>query len=81
MAASERVGGETHRARAVLPLFIKEEYVNEGCKVADMCRACERVSGAGTIDGATKINRLWRVLTYNECSRAKLLTQARVSLF
>ena len=68
------------KQRNVLPIFIKEEDVDERCKVVDMCRACEGVSGKGSIDGATKINRLWRVLPYNETSRALLLTKG-INLF
>ena len=68
------------RARNVLPIFIKEEAVDERCRVVDMCRACESVCGKGSIDGATKFNRLWRILPYNETSRAKLLTNG-VSIF
>ena len=67
------------KQRNVLPIYIKEEEVDERCRVVDMCRACESVSGKGSIDGATKINRLWRVLPYNETSRATLLTNGMVS--
>ena len=68
------------RPKNVLPIFIKDEAVDERCRVVDICRACESVCGKGSIDGATKFNRLWRVLTYNETSRAKLLTNG-VSIF
>ena len=59
--------------RGVIPLYIKAELVPEKCNVVELCEACERVSGHGSIDGATLLNRLWRVLPFNEVSRAKLL--------
>ena len=61
--------------RSVLPLFIKAELVPEKFNVVEICVACERVTGKGSIDGATLVNRLWRVLPFNEVSRAKLLTE------
>ena len=60
--------------RGVVPLYIKAELMPERFNVVDLCEACEKVSGKGSIDGATLVNRLWRVLPFNEVSRAKLLT-------
>ena len=60
--------------RSVIPLYIKAELIPERVNVVEICVACERVTGKGSIDGATLVNRLWRVLTFNEVSRAKLLT-------
>ena len=59
--------------RGVIPLYIKAELVPDKCNVVELCEACERVTGHGSIDGATLVNRLWRVLPFNEVSRAKLL--------
>ena len=59
--------------RGVIPLYIKAELVPDKCNVVELCEACERVTGHGSIDGATLLNRLWRVLPFNEVSRAKLL--------
>ena len=61
--------------RSVLPLYIKAELVPEKFNVVEICVACERVTGKGSIDGATLVNRLWRVLPFNEVSRAKLLSE------
>ena len=62
------------KSKRIFPLYIKAELIKENCNVVDLCEACERVSGHGSIDGATLVNRLWRVLPFNEVSRAKLLT-------
>ena len=59
---------------SIIPLFIKAEFIKDECNVVDMCMACERVTGHGSIDGATLVNRLWRVLPFNEVTRAKLLS-------
>ena len=66
--------------RSIIPLFIKAEFVPDDCNVVDICEACERVTGHGSIDGATLVNRLWRILPFNEVSRAKLLVEG-VKLF
>ena len=68
------------KSKRIFPLYIKAELVKENCNVVDLCEACERVSGHGSIDGATLVNRLWRVLPFNEVSRAKLLTNG-IKLF
>ena len=60
-------------SKRIFPLYIKAELLKEDCNVVDLCEACERVTGHGSIDGATLVNRLWRVLPFNEVSRAKLL--------
>ena len=59
--------------KSIIPLFVKAELVHDECNVVDICMACERVTGHGSIDGATLVNRLWRVLPFNEVTRAKLL--------
>ncbi len=66
--------------KSIIPLFIKAELVPDDCNVVNLCEACERVSGHGSIDGATLVNRLWRILPFNEVSRAKLLSNG-VNLF
>ena len=66
--------------RSIIPLFIKAELVPDECNVVELCEACERVTGHGSIDGATLVNRLWRILPFNEVSRAKLLVEG-VKLF
>ena len=65
---------------SIIPLFIKAELIKDECNVVDMCMACERVTGHGSIDGATLVNRLWRVLPFNEVTRAKLLSDG-IKLF
>ena len=59
--------------KRIFSLYIKAELVKEDCNVVDLCEACERVTGHGSIDGATLVNCLWRVLPFNEVTRAKLL--------
>ena len=59
----------------VLPIYAKVEMIHKECRTVDICRACEEVSGHGSIDGATRCNGLWRVLPFNETSRALLLTK------
>ena len=61
--------------KEVMPLYIRAEEVHEDCDVVDLCEACELISGTGSVDGATMVNRLWRVLTFNENSRALLLSK------
>ena len=59
--------------KGIIPLYIKAEFLPDRYNVVELCEACERVSGHGSIDGATLVNRLWRVLPFNEVTRAKLL--------
>ena len=61
--------------KSVLPVFARQELIPEKCKTAFLCKACEDVSGKGSIDGATRCNGLWRVLPFNEVARAKILTK------
>ena len=60
--------------KPVLPVFVKQECLPQNCRTSTVCKACEEVSGKGSIDGATCCNGLWRILPFNEISRAKLLT-------
>ena len=60
---------------AVLPVFVQAINVPDKTTVVDICEATEAVAGPGTIDGATLINGLWRVLPFTEQSRIKILTE------
>ena len=80
MALSKGSVPPSEEKKSIIPLFIKAELVPDDCNVVNLCEACERVSGRGSIDGATLVNRLWRILPFNEVSRAKLLSNG-VSLF
>ena len=73
MALSKGSGPPNEEKMPFIPLFIKAELIPDECNVVDICEACERVSGHGSIDGATLVNRLWRILPFNEVSRAMLL--------
>ena len=59
---------------AVLPVFVLEKWVPDGCTVYDLCFAAEKVTGPGSIDGATCIKGLWRLYPLNEVARIKILT-------
>lgn len=59
---------------AVVPVFVLEKWVPEGTSVYDICLATEKVSGPGTIDGATLISGLWRVYPVSDVARIKILT-------
>ena len=59
--------------KGIIPLFIKADLVPDDIDIVEMCEACEKVSGVGSIDGATIVNRLWRVLPFNEVARSTLL--------
>ena len=60
---------------AVLPVFVLEKWTPDGSTVYDICLAAEKVTGPGSIDGATCIKGLWRVYPMNEVARVKLLTK------
>ena len=60
---------------AVLPVFVLEKWVPDGSTVYDICFAAEKVTGPGSIDGATCIKGLWRVYPMNEVARIKILTK------
>ena len=62
-------------ASAVFPVFVLGKWVPEGTSVYDICLATEKVSGLGTIDGATLISGLWRVYPVNDVARIKILTK------
>ena len=60
---------------AVLPVFVLEKWVPDGSTVYDICLAAEKITGPGSIDGATCIKGLWRVYPMNEIARVKILTK------
>ena len=59
----------------VLPVFILEKWVKDGTTVYDICSATEKVSGPGTVDGATCISGLWRIYPLTDVARVTILTK------
>ena len=58
---------------SVTPIYVKQEQMPGHCTVFEVCVACESVTGEKTIRGATIVNRLWRILPFNETAKATLL--------
>ena len=88
MAGSRAIGqggpaGSTTREtlNAVKPVFVKSRDLpsklgsNHAYRVCEMCRACERVGGPQSMEGAQRIGGLWRLYPSNHPTRALLLTE------
>ena len=63
---------------SVLPVFVLEKWVPANTSVYDICTAAEKVSGPGTIDGATCISGLWRIYPLTDVARVTVLTKGIV---
>ena len=88
MAGSRAIGqggpaGSTTREtlNAVKPVFVKSRDLpsklgsDNAYRVCEMCRACERVGGPQSMEGAQRIGGLWRLYPSNHPTRALLLTK------
>ena len=62
----------------VLPVFVLDKWVPDGTTVYDICSATEKVSGPGTVDGATCISGLWRIYPLTDVARVTVLTKGIV---
>ena len=61
--------------QSVFPVFVLEKWVPVGTSAYDICTAAEKVSGVGTIDGATCISGLWRIYPLTPVARVTILTK------
>lgn len=72
-----RPTGDTTETRTITPVFVKVRDLpcseSSEYTVSELCRACESVSGSGSMEGAQRIGGLWRLYPASMEARMQLL--------